>query len=397
MILISLAVVVMGCINENPTDGDSSPSKGNVTINTTTNITQETEPSIKTSEEAIILIKEKYPEFSDKSKYNFTVFEMENGGNLTFWNATKECENQCLLKHYLPFIVYENGTIIKEKDYRDIEMLPVDSEIRIDLEDNDSFLIREGQRVNAMVFGEYDVSFEYINSMPIHTLKVITNWTREETPTIDKEYLIEIEYSTVPCQAGVCKYQTSPIFLEDKRGMSCNLELEILPYSWNLNGSKIVSSFGNWNTSLFYVKVHKNTELIREEFCPAGIEDVIGEGETINLSCGYSNITVNYISSSPTQVFEFIVDKEKNIFEINVTTGILSVNGIKKGKTCEAIGPEVGIKCSYWWQTKNFEVYVGPVSSQSINDLWNDKAALMYGTWNDKRLYFHIDYYGVGV
>ena len=474
IIMITVVIFVGGCLTN---DGCNDESNGEDVIsnvnqspeNTTLNITHSTEPVIKNLEEAVDLVKEKHLEVSGMAEENITVLEILDGWNLTFWNSSNDCENQCWLKHHFPFVVYENGTVIESECYKTIELIPPKHEIQIDLKENESFLIRDGQIAEGNVFG-YDATFEYMNSYmlsqdhvyfylfsmdskykpylkdgyisliplevrnaithifrdnsiylygakittendtqwrldneieskingevithkyrykieydgkhlnvyryhplpkPVHVLKVISN--------LKKEYIIEIDPSTIPCPTSVCGYMYEPITLEETERYRWNtLEVLIRPYSWVLNDSDVASSFGIWNTSILYIEVYKGKTLGRGSVYPLDL--YINESETKNVSYARHNITVNYISSHPKHVFEVIIDGKKDRFEIDVATETVMLNDIGRGKTCYKSGKYRD--CYYGWQKEDLIFFVGPVIKEYDE------------TWNTTNLFFSIN------
>jgi len=363
--IIALIILIAGCIGEKP-NGD----------NVTPDVTQPTEPVIKSSAEAISLVKEKYSELSDVEvcrflgdvcNHSIIVHEIPDGWNLTFWKKSKDCEDQCWVKHYFPFVVYENGTVIKDKDYKDIEILPPGPEIKIDLKENESFLIREGQTLKGEIDGN-DVTVKYKQSEPKHLISVTS-------ASLSESHKIQIEHNE-SCNSSICEYTFEGEMIIGWLVMDDwwkTLDLKIKPVAWELNNSNVLSSYGTWDARILQVEVHLGKKEVGRPVRPLYFQ--INVGETKNFEYG-GNITVNYISSSPKQMFEVIQDREREMFEVDIGTNILSVDGAEKGDTCykSRMGWWV---CEYSWQKNDLAFSMGPVSDQK---------------WNTNKLSFTVEY-----
>ncbi|ODS38629.1 hypothetical protein BEH94_05750 [Candidatus Altiarchaeales archaeon WOR_SM1_SCG] len=78
-----------------------------------------------------------------------TYKEIKNGWNLTFWNGSVNCRDDCLFKDYHYFLVYENGSVIKVGEEN-----RVNKTVRIW---TDKLEYQEGEVVNVYVWNGLDV------------------------------------------------------------------------------------------------------------------------------------------------------------------------------------------------------------------------------------------------
>ena len=94
-------------------------------------------------------------------------------------------------------------------------------------------------------------------------------------------------------------------------------------------------------------------------------------GEKEEFSFWTHNITVNYVSSSPEQVLNVIVDGDEKVVKIDPTIECPNHH------------------CGYYWQSENLDFSVRPITWE-INEDTNEKIWSYSETWNTTDLHFKV-------
>ena len=415
--MITVVIFVGGCLtndgcNDESNGEDVIPNVNQFPENTTLNVTQSTEPVIKHLEEAVDLVKEKHLEVSGMAEENITVLEILDGWNITFFKQEKACEDRCIFTQYFYFEVYENGTVIKTSEDNEIDTnVTLLEKFTINIpkgEKNGDFIIRSLQTGEGTIWGEnITVKYEAKNvSRPVEIR--VNNWTNVsyinhflevtllgETLTFDFSgdhyyctWFLTGSCVMDSCSNNVCSYNLWRGFEKEEDDEErkvreyTRFRFKVMPVTWVVNGSDVVPSYPKWEGDDLYVVAeienYQDPIIDVRYHDTKWIEISVTESKNIefigyNMSADYPlenlirhNITINYLESSPMQIFEVIVDGRKERFEIDPNNEIMLVDGIERGKwTIYKYGSN--IRYEYFWQKDEiyFTLYPQP------EDTWN--------------------------